>query len=547
MSPQTAARHVVIVTGAGAGIGAAIATELGTRGAHVVAVDPLVSVDGTAPATPHDANAIGTVESIRAAGGSAESCGASVTDARAMEELVADLLARHGRLDALVNAAGISRPTGFATGDEDAWDAVLAVHLSGYLNVLAAALGHFASVGAGRVLAMTSGSGWRDADAGAYGCAKRAVASLTWQIGRAVPAGVSVGAISPIALTRMVTAAMGGAAPRAPDTARPGATGGLALGGLPPPEHLGPLGAHLAGPHGPGLGGKILFAGGTEVALVAEPRLIEVVRTSGVESAAAVVEAFLPTLVAAESHQRTGGGANPRFASFPAAATAASPSGAGAVAVVSDRTDVAATLAAALGTDGTRSVVMSPETVAHGLDGARRALLEADRNGDLRGVVTAFAGGDADAGNSWQAILASHAGVERSVMEDARWARACAEHSATHGRPLALVHLVDAVGAGGKTRAQVAAQLSRASLKATGGLVASHAVSLETDRVGPDVCALVGALVNNDTARALSGAELVAGPGWLGLRCHPAPAGSVVFAEPLVPAWFDSVLAEMLR
>ena len=62
---------------------------------------------------------------------------------------------------------------------------MLEVHLDGYRNVLAAALPIMAAAGRGSVLGVTSGSGWRAGDAGAYGCAKRAVASLTWQIGAA--------------------------------------------------------------------------------------------------------------------------------------------------------------------------------------------------------------------------------------------------------------------------------------------------------------------------------------------------------------------------
>ena len=100
---------------------------------------------------------------------------------------------------------------------------MLAVHLDGYLNVLGAALPIMAAAGHGRILGVTSGSGWRPADTGAYGCAKRAVASLTWQLGRHAPPGVVVNAMSPIAVTRMVTAALG-------RPSRPAASG-LRLGG----------------------------------------------------------------------------------------------------------------------------------------------------------------------------------------------------------------------------------------------------------------------------------------------------------------------------
>src|SRR5262249_24840581 len=132
-------------------------------------------------------------------------------------------------------------------GSDEAWREVLAVHLGGYLNVLGAALPLMAAVGRGSILGVTSGSGWRVADAGAYGCAKRAVAALTWRLGSETPAGVSVNAFAPVARTRMVlnSASRG---PGMPTSGRwDSSSGGLSFDRMPPPERLGPVGAHLAG------------------------------------------------------------------------------------------------------------------------------------------------------------------------------------------------------------------------------------------------------------------------------------------------------------
>ena len=115
------------------------------------------------------------------------------------------------------------------------------MHLGGYLNVLEAALPLMAAAGHGRIVGVTSGSGWRAADAGGYSSAKRAVAALTWQLGRHAPPGVTVNALSPIANTRMVVAAV----ERARQEGRAGGGGGLTLDSMPGPEQLGPLGAHL--------------------------------------------------------------------------------------------------------------------------------------------------------------------------------------------------------------------------------------------------------------------------------------------------------------
>jgi NAD(P)-dependent dehydrogenase (short-subunit alcohol dehydrogenase family) len=169
-------QRVVAVTGGGGGIGAAIAEELARQGAFVVTMDPLVTLDGTEQLpTPEET----TAGRIVAAGGSARASSVSVTDRDAIRGLFAELLDELGGLDAVINVAGITRPTSFARGAEEDWRSVLEVHLDGYLNILAGALPIMAAAGHGRILGVTSGSGWRPADTGAYGCAKRAVASLT--------------------------------------------------------------------------------------------------------------------------------------------------------------------------------------------------------------------------------------------------------------------------------------------------------------------------------------------------------------------------------
>ncbi len=307
MSPR---QRVAVVTGGAGGIGASIAEALGREGWYVVTVDPLVTLDGTEQ-LPEPADS--TAARITAAGGSARASSASVTDAEAVRALFDELVADHGGLDAVVNVAGITRQSYFARGTEEDWVALLEVHLGGYLNVLEAALPLMAEAGHGRILGITSGSGWRAADAGGYSAAKRAVAALTWQLGRVAPPGVTVNALSPIANTRMVAAAF----ERARAAGRAGGGGGLTLDAIPGPENLGPLGAYLVGDECGWCSGQVFFAGGPEVAVVDQPRLVEVVRTDDVVSLAGVLEAVVPrAFVAAEANQATDGGANPRFGSI---------------------------------------------------------------------------------------------------------------------------------------------------------------------------------------------------------------------------------------
>jgi NAD(P)-dependent dehydrogenase (short-subunit alcohol dehydrogenase family) len=494
-------RRVVVVTGGGGGIGAAIATELHRQGAYVVTVDPLVSLDGSEKIGPTQP-AVGD-----------RAVDLSVTDADGVRVLFAQLVDEFGRLDAVVNVAGISRPTSFTRGSEDDWRAVLDVHLNGYRTILAAALPLMATAGYGRVLGVTSGSGWRAADTGAYGCAKRAVASLTWELGRNAPPGVVINAISPIAVTRMVTAALG----KAPAAGPSAKTGGLNLGSMPEPEAIGPLAAHLVGDGFDWCTGEVVFAGGSEAAVVERPRLLEVVRADTLPSA-------FGALMAAEANQSSGGGSNPRFTSRgdDAAGVAVE-----TCAVVSDRPHVAEAVAAAL---KARGVTSTP-------------IASANQVREYDAVVVALAG-ESPSGEraAWERILREHDTVVDGVFEAAMWARAVADAA----RPMRLVTLTDARSAGGRSRAQSAAQHARSARKATEGRVVAFAVSDEGGSP-TDAAALVSRLLCQSEAEAVAGAELVAGPGWFGVRSHPRPSASFVLGDASVPEWFDDALREVVR
>ena len=521
-------QRVAVVTGGGGGIGAAIAESLGRTGAFVVTVDPLVSIDGSEQLPQPEETTAGR---IVAAGGAARASGVSVTDEAAVRTLFAELADEFGGLDAVVNVAGITRPTSFATGSDADWLQVLSVHLDGYRNVLGAALPIMAAAGRGHLLGVTSGSGWRPADTGAYGCAKRAVAALTWQLGRHAPAGVVINAISPIAATRMVAAALG----RAQTSSGP-ATGGLSLGSMPAPEDLGPLGAHLVGDGFASCRGRVLFAGGSEVAVIDEPRLIEVVRGDDGPSLARLLEsATTIALGPAEANQVSGGGSNARFGtSFDEASPDELPTSAVRLcAVVADDPQTATAISDALRARGvTPHPIDSPAALAD--------------LGSVDAVVVATAGPPPlpDAASDWQRILAEHDGIVADVHADARWTRAVAALAATHERPIRLVTVTAATTTGGRSRAQASAQLARAGRKATRDLVLPFAVSAESGDVPAE---LTAHLVCSAEAPALAGAELVTGAGWFGVRSHPRPIGSISFVGPAVPAWFDETLREVVQ
>jgi NAD(P)-dependent dehydrogenase (short-subunit alcohol dehydrogenase family) len=538
-------RPVVVVTGGGGGIGAAVAEELGRRGDHVVTVDPLVTLDGSATLPAPEETTAGR---IVAAGGSAQASSASVTDADAVRALFEELVRERGRLDAVVNVAGISRPTSFAAGTEEDWRSVLEVHLDGYRNVLEAALPIMAAAGRGRILGVTSGSGWRPADAGAYSCAKRAVAALTWQLGRVAPPGVVVNAMSPIAVTRMVTEALERARAADPGSgSTTAASGGLSLGSMPEPEDIGPFGAHLVGEGFSWCSGRVFFAGGSEVAVVEPPRLLEVVRTDTARSLPHLLETVVPgTFAAAEAAQASGGGANPRFGAAFEALRGELAGGAGSCAVVTDCPDLAAAVPAALAARGATAHVLDP-TGARTFDAARDVLAAAAGAGPLDAVVVAVLGRPAvGSRGGWEQVLAEHAGIVDDLHTDAAWAKAATELAARAERPLRLVTLTDATArpSAGRSRGQAAAQLARASRRATDDRVAAFAVSLEAGSSAAMAAGaeLVAHLVCHPEAPALAGGELAAGDGWLGLRAHPRPISSINLGGPGLPSWFDAAL-----
>jgi NAD(P)-dependent dehydrogenase (short-subunit alcohol dehydrogenase family) len=194
---------VVIVTGAGAGIGRAHARLFAREGAKVVVNDVGGARDGTGlDATP--ANQV--VEEIRAAGGTAVANHDTVATAEGATALVKNAVDAFGRVDVLVNNAGILRDKSFLKMDEAMWDAVVAVHMKGtFLCSQVFAKQVVAQGGGGRVVNTTSVSGmlgnfgqanYSAAKAGIYGLTR--TMSIELQKHR-----ITVNAIAPIAKTRM--------------------------------------------------------------------------------------------------------------------------------------------------------------------------------------------------------------------------------------------------------------------------------------------------------------------------------------------------------
>lgn len=200
--------RVIIVTGAGRGLGRAHALELARQGARVLVNDRGGGVDGTGAAT---GPATEVVEEIRGSGGTALANFENVADFQGARRLVEAAILAYGRLDALVNNAGILRDRMLVNLTETEWDGVIEVHMKGTF-----APTHWAAVhwrersragenNEARVINTSSSSGLAgNAGQANYGAAKAGIAAFTIIAAKELERyGVTVNAISPGARTRM--------------------------------------------------------------------------------------------------------------------------------------------------------------------------------------------------------------------------------------------------------------------------------------------------------------------------------------------------------
>lgn len=204
--------RVVVVTGAGRGIGRAHALAFAAEGARVVVNDIGVSLDGQGNST---GPAQEVVAEIEAQGGEAVANTDDVADWTGAERLIATATENFGRLDVLVNNAGFLRDRMLVNLAEDEWDAVIRVHLKGHFAPLRHASAYWREEAkdgrprAARVINTSSGAGLQGSIGQAtYSAAKAGIAGLTLvaaaELGRY---GVTVNAIAPVARTRMTEAA----------------------------------------------------------------------------------------------------------------------------------------------------------------------------------------------------------------------------------------------------------------------------------------------------------------------------------------------------
>jgi NAD(P)-dependent dehydrogenase (short-subunit alcohol dehydrogenase family) len=256
------AERVAVVTGAGRGIGREIALLVARHGARVVVNDYGGSEAGVgSTTTPADE----VVTAIRGAGGQAVANYDSVATMAGGARIVQTALDQWGRLDIVVNNAGILRDRMIFNMTEEEWDAVINTHLKGSFAVTRAAAPHMRERKWGRFINMTSTSGLvGNVGQANYAAAKMGIVGLTRIVALDMARyNVTANCISPFAWTRMI-----GTIPVETDTQKARVEKIKAMG----PEHVAPLAVYLASDDARDVSGQVFGVRGKEIMVFSQMR-----------------------------------------------------------------------------------------------------------------------------------------------------------------------------------------------------------------------------------------------------------------------------------
>lgn len=286
MSPDLVGRlqgQVAIVTGAGRGIGRAEARLLALEGASVVVNDVGSDIAGLGQ---NDGNVAETVaDEIRKLGGRAVASVESVATMEGAQRIVAMAMETFGRLDILINNAGIVRPNLVHQMSEDEWDSVVATHLRGHFCTIRQVAPIFRAQASGVIVNTASPSGLGHYGMSNYAAAKEGIVGLTRSVARELgPYNIRCNAIRPMAMTRM-------AAPEIWETVRVSQEEfgfpGIGDQWIRPrsventPDSVAALAVWLCTPAARNANGCTFMIAGAQVGLYSEPSLIRAAMSSG--------------------------------------------------------------------------------------------------------------------------------------------------------------------------------------------------------------------------------------------------------------------------
>jgi NAD(P)-dependent dehydrogenase (short-subunit alcohol dehydrogenase family) len=254
--------QVAVVTGAARGIGREVAVMMAERGAKVVVNDLGVDVGG-------DGGDLGPADEVVARiverGGQAVVSAMSVASSEGGAEVIRTAVDTYGRIDIVVCAAGILRPTLIFDLPEADWDAVLEVNLKGHFNVIQPAVRIMREQRSGTIITFTSSGGLQGSPQQPnYAASKEGILGLTRSVALTIAPYATCNAISPHAWTRMQERM------------------GHARGHMPGPEHVAPVAVFLASDAARHITGQVIGVDGERVSLFPQPRPVRsAVRAGG--------------------------------------------------------------------------------------------------------------------------------------------------------------------------------------------------------------------------------------------------------------------------
>lgn len=265
---------VALVTGSGRGIGRGVALLLAQEGASVVVNDLGASLDGHGVDTGPAAT---VVNEIKAAGGNAVANTNSVSDYQAAEGMIQQAVDTFGKIDIVVNVAGILRDRMVFNMTEEEWNAVLNVHLKGTFNVCRWAAVRFREQRSGRIINFSSTSAFGAPGQPNYAAAKAGIIGLTLSCANGLSRyNVTANAILPTGHTRMIDSI-----PRAREAvAHTGKLPSeLAEGTERDPKNVAPLIAFLASDAAQSVTGHVFGSFGYNVAMMSQPKIVKTLRS----------------------------------------------------------------------------------------------------------------------------------------------------------------------------------------------------------------------------------------------------------------------------
>src|SRR6185369_5699023 len=265
-----------LVTGAGRGIGRGIAIALAAAGAKVVVNDLGATLDGQGEEkTPADQ----VVDEILTSGGMAVTNYSSVADYESGAAMVQQVIDTFGKIDILVNVAGILRDRMIFNMTEAEWDAVVAVHLKGMFNTTRAASIKMREQRGGRIISMSSVSALGAAGQPNYAAAKAGIMGLTWSTANALGRyGVTANAIMPSGATRMIDSTPRGKQFYEENGKWPSE---MAVNTDRDPDNVAPLAVYLASDEAAHVNGQVFHSYGYGYTLLEQPHAVRSIRSDG--------------------------------------------------------------------------------------------------------------------------------------------------------------------------------------------------------------------------------------------------------------------------